>query len=90
VSDTLPLLMYIKSMMADLIYLNSVLATELIKITENTAAIRHGEDFLKSSSCLSQHQEINKSIIEIMKKYKTQPQDAESIQSLETHVLKHE
>ena len=85
-SDTLPLLMYMKNMIADLIFLNSVIATELIKITENTAAIRHGEDFLKKSSCISEHDEINKEIIEIMKKYKSPPNSS----ILEKHVLKHD
>ena len=74
-------------MLADLIYLNSVIATELIKVTENTATIRHGEEFLRTTSCLVEHQELNKKIIEIVKKYKNSPED---FIGLEKHVIKHQ
>ncbi|MHA1725631.1 MAG: hypothetical protein ACTSYC_11820 [Promethearchaeota archaeon] len=85
-SETLPLLMYIKNMLTDLIYLNSVIALELLKITENTAAIRRGEDFFNESSCKPEHDEITLRIMELLKKYKNQTQE---YQSLETHVLNH-
>lgn len=81
------LLMYIKNMISDLIYLNGVIATELTKITENLAAIRHGEDFVKKSKCVPEHEKINRSVINIVKKYKQMPKDYED---LENHVLKHE
>ena len=35
-------------MLADLIYINGIIATELINVTENTATIRRGEEFLNS------------------------------------------
>jgi hypothetical protein len=81
------ILMYIKEMISDLILVNSVIATELTKITENLAAIRHGEDFIKESKCIPEHEAINLSIINIVKKYKKMPKDFED---LEKHVLNHE
>ncbi|MBY9005794.1 MAG: hypothetical protein KGD63_03465 [Candidatus Lokiarchaeota archaeon] len=44
-SDLLQVLMYIKNMFSDMIYINGIIATELTKITENLVAIRHGDDF---------------------------------------------
>ncbi|TFF95141.1 MAG: hypothetical protein EU547_07875 [Promethearchaeota archaeon] len=85
-SDTLSLLIYLKNMLADLTYINGIIATELIKITENLAALRHGEDFLSNSNCISEHKELNQKIIEIIKKYKISPEDYAII---EKHVLKH-
>jgi len=73
-------------MLSDLTYINGVIATELIKITENLAAMRHGEEFLKNSNCISEHKDLNKKIIQIIKKYKISPEDYEI---LEKHVLKH-
>jgi hypothetical protein len=84
--DQIEILMYLKAMIADLIFVNGVIATELINITENTAAIRHGEEFLNNSSCQSEHHELNKRLIQILKKYQKIP-DAMAI--LEDHVLKH-
>ena len=85
-SDTLSLLIYLKNMLSDLTYINGVIATELMKVTENLAAIRHGEDFLKNSNCIPEHEKLNQKIIEIIKKYKISPEDYEI---LEKHVLKH-
>lgn len=84
--DQLEILMYIKNMLADLIFINGVIATELIKTTENCAAIRHGEDFLNHSPCIPEHNELNKKLVEIVKKYKTKYED---YSGLEKHVLKH-
>ena len=53
--DQIEILIYLKAMVADLIFVNGVIATELINITENTAAIRHGEEFLSNTSCQSEH-----------------------------------
>jgi len=72
-------------MLADLIYLNGIIATELMKVTENTATIRRGEEFLEKTSCPSEHYELNRKIIEIVKKYQRKPED---VVGLETHVLK--
>ena len=85
-SEQTSILLYIKNMLADLIYLNGIIATELIKVTENTVTIRKGEEFLDKTSCLAEHQELNLKIIEILKKYQRKPDD---IDGLEKHVLKH-
>ena len=84
--DQVSLLLYIKTILQDLVYINSIIATELINLTENTAAMRHGEDFLKNSSCIPQHNDLKEKIIDIVKKYKSNPKDHTS---LEKHVLKH-
>jgi len=85
--DQTSVLLYIKQMLGDLIYINGIIATELINITENTAATRHGEDFLNKSQCIPEHQQLKKNIINIVKEYKRQPQAF--IEILEKHVLKH-
>ena len=79
------ILLYIKNMLADLIYLNGVIATELIKVTENTATIRHGEEFLNKTTCLAEHNQINKRVIEILKKY----QETSELDGIDSHVLNH-
>jgi hypothetical protein len=86
-SNEINLLLYIKEMLSDLVYLNGIVATELIKITENTAAIRRGEDFLEKSKCIPEHKELNKKVIDIIKKYKPKPEDH---RNLEKHVIEHE
>ena len=48
-ADQLKLQLYMKNMYSDLIFINSIIATELMKITENLAALRHGEEFLKKN-----------------------------------------
>ncbi len=73
-------------MLADLIYLNGIIASEVIKLTENTAAMRRGEDFLAKSTCVPEHNALNENVIEIVKKYKTNP---EEVEALETHAMKH-
>ena len=86
-SEQIAILLYIKNMMADLIYINGIIATELIKVTENTATIRRNEEFLNKSTCLAEHNQLNKKIIEILKKYQKTPED---LAGLESHVLKHD
>ncbi len=85
-NDQIGLLMFIKNMLADLIYINGIIASEVIKLTENTAAMRRGEDFLAKSTCIPEHNALNEKVIEIVKKYKTCSEDVEA---LETHVMKH-
>ncbi|MHA2393571.1 MAG: hypothetical protein ACXAEX_16665 [Promethearchaeota archaeon] len=85
-SEQIAILLYIKNMLADLIYINGIIATELIKVTENTATIRRGEEFLNKTACLSEHNQLNEKIIEILKKY-LKPND--DLAGLDTHVLKH-
>ncbi|MFX0012846.1 MAG: hypothetical protein ACFE9R_21220 [Candidatus Hermodarchaeota archaeon] len=76
-------------MVSDLIYLNSIVASELMKITENLAAIRHGEDFLKRSSCISEHNSLNQEIVNIVNKYNMDEPNLKRRESLEKHILKH-
>ncbi|MFW9939782.1 MAG: hypothetical protein ACFFFT_01985 [Candidatus Thorarchaeota archaeon] len=85
-SEQIAILLYIKNMLSDLIYINGIIATELIQVTENTATIRHGEKFLNKTTCIAEHNQLNKKIIEILKKYQRTPEDLEG---LESHVLKH-
>lgn len=85
-SEQTSILLYIKNMLADLIYINGIIATELIKVTENTATIRRGKEFLEKTSCLEEHQDLNHQIVAILKKYQRKPEDLEG---LEKHVLKH-
>ncbi|TFG17537.1 MAG: hypothetical protein EU531_03005 [Promethearchaeota archaeon] len=88
-SDQIKVVMYIKNMISDMIFLNSIIATELMKITENLAALRHGEDFLKSSSCLPEHKVLNEQIMEIVNKYNKASEEAKRKEALENHILKH-
>jgi len=88
-SDQLKLLMYLKNMISDLIFLNGIIASELIKITENTAALRKGETFLEKSTCISEHQLLNEEIIKIMRKYNKNPDELKRKEILEDHLLKH-
>jgi len=85
-SEQIAILLYIKNMLADLIYLNGIIASELIKVTENTATIRRGEEFLNETTCLAEHNQLNKKIIEILKKYQKTTED---LAGLDSHVLKH-
>jgi hypothetical protein len=88
-SDQLKLLLYIKDMVSDLIYINSIIASELLKITENTAALRHGEEFLDEINCLIEHNKLSEHLITIIEKYNKAPIDIERKESLEKHILKH-
>jgi len=89
-ADQLKLLLYMKNMFSDLIYVNSIIATELVKITENLAAIRHGEDFLEKSTCLTEHNELNQEIINILDKYNKTSEEVIRIERLKKHILKHQ
>ena len=88
-SDQIKVVMYIKNMISDMLFLNSIIATELMKITENLAALRHGEDFLKSSPCLPEHKILNEKIMEIVDKYNKTSEEAKRKEALENHVMKH-
>lgn len=85
-NENIELLKEIKQALSDLLYINGIIATELIKITENSAATRHGEEFLNKSSCINEHNKLSKHIIDIVKKMSNR---SEEIASLEKHVLKH-
>ena len=88
-SDQLKLILYIKNMLSDMIYINSIIATELVKITENLTVLRHGEDFLKNSNCIPEHNILNQEIMKIVEKYNTTPNDLPRKENLEKHVKKH-
>ena len=89
-ADQLKLLLYMKTMFSDLIYINSIIATELVKITENLAAIRRGEDFLEKSTCLTEHDDLNQEIINILDKYNKTSEEVIRIERLKKHILKHQ
>jgi hypothetical protein len=78
-----------KNMFSDLIYINSIIATELIKITENLAAIRHGEEFLGKSVCKSEHDDLNQEIVSILDKYNKTSSEVIRMERLKKHVLNH-
>lgn len=84
-SEQTAILVYIKNMLADLIYINGIIATELIKVTENTATIRRGEEFLKKTTCIAEHDQLNQKVIDILIKYQKRPGD---LAGLDDHVLK--
>jgi len=86
-SEQTSILLYIKNMLSDLIYINGIIAAELIKVNENIATMRHGEGFLEKTSCPEEHLELNKQIIEIVKKYQRKPSE---ITGLEKHIIKHQ
>jgi hypothetical protein len=70
-----------KEMLADLIWLNAVIATELIQITENTSAILRKSP--PPESCLAEHHELKKTALHMAEKYR--PATA-----LARHLLKHQ
>jgi len=72
----------ITQLLKDLIYINSVISTELIKITENISAIRNQAPPPKT--CIEEHSIIEKKIVEICEKY-----HPDAISTLKQHVLKH-
>ncbi len=55
-------------MLRDLLWLNAVIATELIQVTENTSAILRKTS--PPESCLLQHHELRKTALAIAEKYK--------------------
>jgi hypothetical protein len=58
----------IKEMLADLIWLNALIATELIQVTENTSAILRKSPPPKS--CLLEHAELRKTALSMAEKYR--------------------
>jgi hypothetical protein len=57
-----------KEMLADLIWLNAVIATELIQITENSSAILRQSP--PPASCLAEHQALRGTALSIAEKYR--------------------
>ena len=70
-----------KQMMRDLIWLNALIATELIQITENTSAILRNGDI--PNSCLTEHRALRETAVLLAERY--HPGTA-----LKGHVLKHQ
>jgi len=58
----------IKEMLADLVWLNAVIATELIQITENTSAILRKSPPPKS--CLAEHHALRSTALSMAEKYR--------------------
>jgi hypothetical protein len=58
-----------KEMLADLVWLNAVIATELIQITENTSAILRKTS--PPASCLTEHQELRRVALAMAEKYRS-------------------
>ncbi|MDO9550041.1 MAG: hypothetical protein Q7J03_03625 [Methanoregula sp.] len=71
----------IKEMLADLIWLNAVIATELIQITENTSSILRKSP--PPESCLAEHHQLRKTALDIAEKYRPAT-------VLGQHLLKHQ
>lgn len=58
----------IKEMLADLIWLNALIATELIQVTENTSAILRKAP--PPESCLLEHAALRKTVLSMAEKYR--------------------
>jgi hypothetical protein len=59
----------IKQMLADLIWLNALIATELIQVTENTSAILRKSP--PPESCLRDHDALRATALSIAERYRT-------------------
>jgi hypothetical protein len=57
-----------REMLADLIWLNALIATELIQVTENTSAILRNAP--PPASCLADHAALRATALEIAEKYR--------------------
>ncbi|MDD1693447.1 MAG: hypothetical protein LUQ71_01865 [Methanoregula sp.] len=58
-----------KEMLADLVWLNAVIATELIQITENTSAILRKS--APPASCLAEHYALRETALAMAEKYRS-------------------
>ena len=70
-----------KEMLADLLWLNAVIATELMQITENTSQILRKSP--PPESCLVEHHELRKTALAMAEKYRPGT-------VLGQHILKHQ
>jgi hypothetical protein len=57
-----------KEMLRDLIWLNAVIATELIQVTENTSAILRNSP--PPASCLADHRALRETALAIAERYR--------------------
>ncbi|MDD2472926.1 MULTISPECIES: hypothetical protein [unclassified Methanoculleus] len=71
----------LKEMLSDLLWLNAVIATELIQITENTSAILRKTT--PPESCIAEHAALRATALDIADRYKPGTM-------LRQHVAKHE
>ncbi len=71
----------LKELLRDLIWLNAVVATELIQLVENSSASLRGS---VPQKCLLQHRELRQDAIKIVAKHCPHKES-----SLEKHVLGH-
>ncbi len=60
-----------REMLADLIWLNALIATELIQVTENTSAILRNAP--PPASCLADHNALRTTALNIAEKYRKDP-----------------
>jgi len=58
----------IKKMLADLVWLNALIATELIQVTENTSAILRKSP--PPESCLMEHSALRQTALSMAEKYR--------------------
>ena len=70
-----------KDMLKDLLWLNAVIATELIQVTENTSAILRKSP--PPESCLIEHNELRKTALAIAERYRPGTM-------LKQHITKHQ
>ncbi|NMB78236.1 MAG: hypothetical protein GYA23_03995 [Methanomicrobiales archaeon] len=70
-----------KEMLADLIWLNAVIATELIQITENTSQILRKSP--PPESCIVEHNDLRRTALAMAEKYRPGTK-------LGQHILKHQ
>jgi hypothetical protein len=86
-ADQIKVVLYMKNMFNDLLFINSVIATQLVKITENLTALRHGEEFLKKSTILQEHNNLNKDILNILDKYSKVSDEIDRKKRLEKQIF---
>jgi phosphoribosyl 1,2-cyclic phosphodiesterase len=58
----------IKEMLADLIWLNALIATELIQVTENTSVILRKSP--PPESCIKEHNKLRETALQMAEKYR--------------------
>jgi len=59
------------ALLRDLVWLNAVIATELVQITENTSAILRGAS--PPETCLEEHRAIREHALAIAERCRTEP-----------------
>lgn len=78
-------------MLADLIWLNAVIATELIQVTENVSSIMRQSP--PPESCIRDHRRLRAHALRIAEHYSTQgscTMDRDTISALREHLTGHQ